>query len=61
MRNKIKKELAKNTIAIRDYFQAGHCNIDIINELMPYVIEPRRACMIIDDISHILSASNKGK
>lgn len=28
---------------------------------MPYVIESRRACMIVDDISHILSASNKGK
>lgn len=28
---------------------------------MPYVVEPRRACMIVDDVSHILSASNKGK
>ena len=61
MRNKIKSALVKNPIAIRDYFQAGHCNIDDVNELMPYVIEPRRACMIVDDISHILSASNKGK
>ena len=37
----------------------GNCSSKIINDFMPLIQEKRKLCLVLDDISHIISNASK--
>lgn len=37
----------------------GNCSSKVINDFMPLIQEKRKLCLVLDDISHIISNASK--
>ena len=61
LRKKILAEVNKDKKQLQEYLRNGACRNETITRYMPMIQDQRQICLIMDDISHIISSNSKRK